>query len=63
MQGELLSRLCAADGQVDVGVLTDGLGSEGDGTVLDSFRAALNGAGDVAREEAARAFRDTLPRL
>jgi tetratricopeptide (TPR) repeat protein len=59
VQGELLSRLCAAAEKVNVGDLVSGL--EGDGGVLASFQSALKSSGEVARQDAARAFRETLP--
>jgi tetratricopeptide (TPR) repeat protein len=59
VQGELLSRLCAAADQVDVADLLSGL--DNGGGVVASFESALDTSGEVPRQDAARAFRAILP--
>jgi tetratricopeptide (TPR) repeat protein len=58
IQGELLSRLCAAAESVDVAELLSGI--DGDDPVVASFQNALGATGEVPRQDAARAFRATL---
>lgn len=58
-QGELLSRLCSAAEEVDVGEFLSDLDS--DGAVLASFLTALGDSEKASRSDAAKAFRATLP--